>query len=233
MCENTGRGDFGSVISQRVTHPNVLANYRSAKHPSLALVATSKLHDRWILISDPSYTMAKRMRACSYGLGKTPSRDVHAIITLAEYRSVKHPSLALVATSKLYDRWILISDPSYITAKRTLARSYRLGETPSCDVHAIITLYPGTCNPHAADPPALRSRARAARARPDYAHAHVVHLRRTRRSMRARTGAPAQETSPTSTAATLLARQSCGGPTPTARAQYTHVRMCLVVVVAV
>ena len=135
MCENTGRGDFGSVIGQHVTHPDVLA----------------------------------------------------------EYRSVKHRSLALVATSKLYDRWILISDPSYTTAKRTLPRSYGLGETPSLDVHAIITLYPRTCNPHAADPPALRSRARAARARPDYAHAHVVHLRRTRRSMRARTGAQTQE----------------------------------------
>jgi hypothetical protein len=117
MCENTGSGDFSSVISQRVTHPNVLANYRSVKHPSLALVATSKLHDRWILISDPSY----------------------------------------------------------ITAKRTLVRSYGLGETPSRDVHAIITLYPGAFNPHAADPPALRSRARAARARNlAFAHEQMV-----------------------------------------------------------
>ena len=40
-CENTGRGELGSVISQCVINPNVLADYRSAKHPSLALVATS------------------------------------------------------------------------------------------------------------------------------------------------------------------------------------------------
>jgi hypothetical protein len=72
---------------------------------------------------------------------------------LADYRSAKHPSQALVATSNQYDRWILISAPSYITAKRTLARSYGLGETPSRDVRTIITLYPGTCNPHAADLP--------------------------------------------------------------------------------
>ena len=77
-CENTGRGNFGSVIGQRVTHPNVLADYRSVKHPSLALVATSKLYDRWILISDPFYITANRTLARSYGLGETPSRKNNA-----------------------------------------------------------------------------------------------------------------------------------------------------------
>ena len=95
------------------------------------------------MISDPSFITANRTLARSYCLGITPSLDVHAIITLADYRSAKHPSLALVATSRLYDRWKLISDPSYIAAKRKLARSCGLGETPSLDVHAIIPLYPG------------------------------------------------------------------------------------------
>ena len=71
------------------------------------------------------------MLARSYNLGETPSRDVHDIIVLADYRSAKHPSLALVATSNLYDAWIMISVLSYVTAKRMLARSYGLGEMPS------------------------------------------------------------------------------------------------------
>ena len=136
----------------------------------------------------------RKHRQRRFRLGNRPACDPPERVGQLPFSET--PSLALVATSKLCNRWILISDPSHTTANRTLARSCGLGETPSLDVRAIITLYPGTCNPHAADPPALRSRARAARARPDYAHAHVVHLRRTRRSMRARTGAPAQENKP-------------------------------------
>jgi hypothetical protein len=81
-CEYTGSNYFRLCIGQCVTDPNVLADYCSAKHPSLALVATSKLFDRWILISDPSYTTAKRTLARSCGLGETPSLDVRAIIML-------------------------------------------------------------------------------------------------------------------------------------------------------
>jgi hypothetical protein len=145
----------------------VLADYSSAKHPSLALVATSNPCDTWIMISVPSYVTAKRMLARSCGLRETPSRDVHTIIVLADYPSAKHPSLALVATSNLYDAWIMISAPSYVTGKQMLVRAYGLGETPSRDVHAIITLCTRTCNLRAADPPAVRHRARAGHARPD------------------------------------------------------------------
>jgi hypothetical protein len=120
------------------------------------------------MILAPSYVTGERMLARAYGLGETASRDVHAIIiVLADYRSAKHPSLALVATSNLYDAWIMISVLSYVTGERMIARAYGLDETPSRDVHAIITLCTRTCNLRAADPPALRYRARAVRVRPD------------------------------------------------------------------
>jgi hypothetical protein len=159
-------------------------------------VAASNLCDRWILILDPFYTTAKRTLARSCGLGETPSLDVRAIITLADYRSAKHPSLALVATSNLCDRWILISELSYIAAKRALARSCGLGETPSLDVRAIITLYlEPVIHTLLTLPPFDLVRARHVRDQTKLTHTWYTFYARAR-SMRARTGARTQESKP-------------------------------------